>query len=448
LRKLRLICLALAAVFPAGGREAERPSAAVLRLGERLFGDDRFSTPRGDLPASCLTCHLRDQDPQGPRAHADFLARSWVPWRSNDPRRNELRNSPTLLDVGELDTLHFDGEFESLEALVRGTLAGRPMGWLPGEEGEALAQIASVLKRDAAYGEQFRAAFGVELQALDAEAVMQRVAGAVSAHVRRLRSARTSAYDRFAALNGLDAAPATGEDSKAFTRRLLARVRGLEDAGRLRFPGGFSSRELAGLKLFFASGGDATVARDDHSFSKDAMRHDRAGNCAVCHAPPLFTDNAFHNLGVSQAEYDALHGDGSFARLKIPDAADAKRPAAQFREIPDRRKPGCADLGYWNFADPEHSRWRRPGETPAAFLRRMIGAFKTPTLRNLGRTNPYLHNGIAPTLEETLEEMLRLNTLARQGALRAADEEFTAIRLAPEDLPAVVAFLDALNDRP
>ena len=425
-RNLALLYLALA-LLPAAAREGGRPGPAVLRLGERLFGDDRFSTPRGDLPASCLTCHLNDQDPQGRRAHADFLARSWVPWRSSDPRRNELRNSPTLLDVGELDTLHFDGEFGSLEALVRGTLAGRPMGWLPGEETEAFAHAAAVLKRDAAYGEQFRAAYGVDLQTLDADAVMQRVAAAVSAHVRRLRSARTSAYDRFAALNGLDAAPAAGEDSKAFGRRLLARVRGLEDARRLRFPAGFSSRELAGLKVFLAPD---------------------AGNCAVCHAPPLFADNAFHNIGVSQAEYDSLHGDGSFGRLEIPDSGDAKRPAAQFREIPDRRKPGCADLGYWNFADPERSRWRRPGETPAAFLRRMIGAFKTPTLRNLGRTNPYLHNGIAATLQATLEEMLRLNALARRGELRAADAEFTAIRLAPEDLPALVAFLDALNDRP
>src|SRR5262245_38864927 len=205
-RNLAVLCVALAALLPAAPRDAGRPAPAVLRLGERLFGDDRFSTPRGDLPASCLTCHLHDQDPQGPRAHADFLARSWVPWRSSDPRRNELRNSPTLLDVGELDTLHFDGEFGSLEALVRGTLAGRPMGWLPGEEAEAFAHAASVIKRDADYGRQFLAAYGVDLQTLDADAVMQRVAAAVSAYVRTLRSTRTSAYDRFASLNGLDAA--------------------------------------------------------------------------------------------------------------------------------------------------------------------------------------------------------------------------------------------------
>src|SRR6266508_672815 len=111
--------------------------AALISLGERLFKDDRFSTPEGDLPASCSNCHMFDQDPQGMRAYADFLNRSWVSSRAQDRRRLGLRNSPTIFDVAEAPRLHHDGEFGSLEELVKGTISGRPMGWLPGEEARA-----------------------------------------------------------------------------------------------------------------------------------------------------------------------------------------------------------------------------------------------------------------------------------------------------------------------
>src|SRR5262249_48792780 len=67
-----------------GKTQQKQDRSAVVRLGERLFNDDRFSTPNGDLPASCSNCHLFDQDPQGMRAYADFLNRSWVSSRAQD----------------------------------------------------------------------------------------------------------------------------------------------------------------------------------------------------------------------------------------------------------------------------------------------------------------------------------------------------------------------------
>jgi cytochrome c peroxidase len=81
---VRLWLGAVAALAFVGEAGARAPSgrAAEVRLGARLFADGRFSTPRGDLPASCLTCHLGDEDRQGRRARADFLARSWIGWRA------------------------------------------------------------------------------------------------------------------------------------------------------------------------------------------------------------------------------------------------------------------------------------------------------------------------------------------------------------------------------
>ena len=61
--------------------------------------------------------------------------------------------------------LHHDGEFKSLEELVAGTISGRNLGWLPGEEEQAFNQVQTVLLQDKGgtkevpYREQFKAAF-------------------------------------------------------------------------------------------------------------------------------------------------------------------------------------------------------------------------------------------------------------------------------------------------
>jgi cytochrome c peroxidase len=82
-------------------------------------------------------------------------------------------------------------------------------------------------------------------------------------------------------------------------------------------------------------------------------------NCAKCHSGPLFTDGGFHNVGVG-FEYGPK----------------------------DDRWPET--LGRYAYAPL--------GEKGP----RLIGAFKTPTLRGLSLTKPYLHTGKAATLEDAV----------------------------------------------
>ncbi|MCG3162667.1 MAG: hypothetical protein JMDDDDMK_03962 [Acidobacteria bacterium] len=132
--------------------------------------------------------------------------------------------------------------------------------------------------------------------------------------------------------------------------------------------------------------------------------------------------------------------------MAIPDAASARRPSTQYRENPSKGKPGEADLGFWNFVDLKTSVSRRAGESDDAFLRRMIAAFKTPTLRNLAYTQPYFHDGSITTLEETLAEIIRLSEMARAGRVRESDEELAKIRIGAADVAPLVAFLNSLNE--
>jgi cytochrome c peroxidase len=170
------------------------------------------------------------------------------------------------------------------------------------------------------------------------------------------------------------------------------------------------------------------------------------GNCATCHTPPLFTDLSFHNMGISQSEYDQVHGARSFSTLEIPGPAQAERPSRQFRETPSMKKPGCGDLGYWNFVDLKNSPLRRAGESDDRFLQRMIATFKTPTLRNLAFTAPYMHTGGYTTLESALTELMRLSEMARAGQVREGDEELAKITISETDVGALVAFLTTLNE--
>ena len=414
---------------PAFGKSQQKQEKAlVIRLGERLFNDDRFSTPDGDLPASCGNCHLFDQDPQGLRAYADFLNRSWVSSRAKDRRRLGLRNSPTILDAGEAPRLHHDGEFGSLEELVKGTISGRPMGWLSGEESQAFEHARGVILNDGGaetYRNQFKAAFNVEVEKLNRDEMVDLIAKAVAGFIRTLNTRRDSQYDKFIEANMLESKPAPGEDGKTFARRLGAQIDSLESKGAVKLTNGFDATAFKGLKLFF---------------------DERAGNCATCHTPPLFTDFSFHNKGVSQLDYDRAHSEGKFAALPIPGAASARRPSAQFRENPSKERPGEADLGFWNFVDLKTSPLRRPGESDDIFLRRMIATFKTPTLRNLAYTQPYFHNGSIQTLEETLGEIIRLSDMARAGRVREGDEELAKIRLGVAEIAPLVAFLNSLNE--
>ncbi len=115
-----------------------------------------------------------------------------------------------------------------------------------------------------------------------------------------------------------------------------------------------------------------------------------AGNCATCHAGYNFTDNGFHNIGV-----------------KDPD--------------------GHEDLGRYN-------------ERKVALMK---GAFKTPTLRDIALTGPYMHNGCYKTLEEVVEHY------SRGGVVKDnLSPDMKPIHLSAVQKAELVEFLKTLTGEP
>jgi cytochrome c peroxidase len=421
---------------------------------------------------NCATCHLVDEalDQEGMRAYSDFAFKSFVPARAEDREAETPRNSPSLVGVMQSGKfLHFDGEFSRAEDLVIAGWTGRNNGWLPSEHGQALAHIARILREDdgsfaedgIAYRDLFSARGGlpaeyqVSFSAPDGE-IIEAAARLVKAYMASLEFTRITPFDIFLEQNGLPKEPGEGESAGAYHARLLQLLNGRSSWKFVEVPfkfhkdpGKFGAEELAGAKLFL-----------------DRNR----GNCASCHSLPNFTDGKFHNTGVSQIEFDNAHGPGAFARLAIPSLATRSperdlpavpgRPAAPgpFRAAADPRDPRKTDLGLWNvFANPAYPRPQAKlaellcaeaaGKCDTAqLLDRSVARFKTPSLRDLGHSGPFLHNGQAISLERVMLTYLAASALAKNQLLRNGAPEIREMTLQPSAVKPLAAFLRSLNE--
>ena len=140
---------------------------------------------------------------------------------------------------------------------------------------------------------------------------------------------------------------------------------------------------------------DRYLQGDDSAMSASAVRGMNLfrgkAHCMACHSGPNFTDSRFHNLGVG-------YKDGKFAdegRVKV-----SKR-------------------------------------------RQDTGAFKTPTLRSIALTAPYLHDGSEQTLEAVVD------FYAKGGIPNPyLDRLITPLHLSKHEKADLVEFMKALTGAP
>jgi cytochrome c peroxidase len=113
-------------------------------------------------------------------------------------------------------------------------------------------------------------------------------------------------------------------------------------------------------------------------------------NCVACHDGHNFTDDGFHNIGV-------------------------------------RQQPGVDD----------------PGRFAKVAVKAMKGAHKTPSLRDVGHTAPYMHNGAYSTLREVVEMYSRGGDVADN-----LDPNMRKLDLTSAEIDDIVAFLESLTGDP
>ena len=168
-----------------------------------------------------------------------------------------------------------------------------------------------------------------------------------------------------------------------------------EASARVGLPSGDISRALASYVRSILSGNapfDRFTNGDRRALSSEQQAGLRVfrgkGNCTACHVGPNFTDERFHNTGVAWP-------DGSL----LDEGRSAVTGAMEDR-----------------------------------------GAFKTPTLREIARTAPYMHDGSLVSLDEVVEYYDR-GGHSNPGL----DSELRTLKLTASEKRSLVAFLHTLS---
>ena len=127
---------------------------------------------------------------------------------------------------------------------------------------------------------------------------------------------------------------------------------------------------------------DRYLAGDDSALSPEARRGlglfvGKAG-CVQCHGGALFSDQTFHNTGVpANPEFESSH----LRQISL-------RYQHRARGVPESvYRSADRDLGLYYTTKLDTDK----------------GKFRTPTLREVGQTGPYMHNGALKTLGEVVE---------------------------------------------
>ena len=132
--------------------------------------------------------------------------------------------------------------------------------------------------------------------------------------------------------------------------------------------------------------------------------------CVACHHGPNLTDDGYHNLGV-------------------PDHFVTEDPAAMATIRFDGKRMGLAD--WQTLADD-------PGRQLVTHDPADHGKFRTPSLRNVAQTGPYMHNGALMTLAE----VVRFYN-AGGGPADRRSAPLRPLGLGERDMDDLVAFLRA-----
>jgi cytochrome c peroxidase len=142
-------------------------------------------------------------------------------------------------------------------------------------------------------------------------------------------------------------------------------------------------------------------------------------NCATCHQGPLLTDDAFHNIGLPKENPATDNGRSSAVAVVQAD------PFNCLGAFSDAEPSACGELKFIAADDPK-----------------LLGAFRTPSLRGVAQRAPFMHAGQFATLHELL---VHYNNAP---AAAFGTSELKPLGLTDEELATLEAFLKTLDAAP
>lgn len=189
----------------------------------------------------------------------------------------------------------------------------------------------------------------------------------------------------------------------------------------------FERTQVAGNSPFdrWYFGGDGTAVSDQAKRGFAVFLGN--GRCVSCHVieqdHALFTDHLFHNIGIGINQIQD----------KVPQLARAFQVA--------KNEGVDVDVAVLSDADTSHL-----GRFAVDDQFSSIGGFKTPTLRNIAATAPYMHDGSLHSLRETVEHY-------NNGGVTNPDDMVNPflsggirpLNLTEQEIDDLVAFMETLT---
>jgi cytochrome c peroxidase len=171
---------------------------------------------------------------------------------------------------------------------------------------------------------------------------------------------------------------------------------------------------------------DRFVAGDASALSAAAQRgwklFSGKANCRRCHGGPNFSDGEFHNIGIP------------------PLGGGLPRDPARYAGIERLKRDPFNALG--EYSDDRSGAAALQLETlvhnPQAF-----GEFRTPSLRNVALSPPYMHQGQFATLADVLHFYSTLEGVTQVG--HHQEQTLVALELTAQESADLVAFLENLT---
>ncbi len=340
-------------------RFADDPAAA--ELGQKFFFDFRFSK---NSTIACSTCHSPFY------AFADTESTSFATGRGT-------RNTPTVLNAAYNDWQLWDGRSETMWAQALFALEGES------EMAGTRLQYAHVIKTH--YKTAYEAVFGPLPELEDAIRFPPEGKPGDPAFDGMSEADQIAVNTIFSNI---------GKSVEAYQRLLIT-----PDAAFDRYVAGDAAaiplEAKRGLKIFIGKGG-----------------------CVDCHNTPIFTDNAFHNIGVP---------------------AGSEEDKGRFQGIPKLLNNIFNSSGIYSDSRAASTQMLDVLETKPEDQ----GAFRTPTLRNVAITAPYFHTGEFSTLASVIAFKNAggyTTTFPRVGAV-----PIEPLRLSEAEQSDLIMFLETLT---
>ncbi len=145
------------------------------------------------------------------------------------------------------------------------------------------------------------------------------------------------------------------------------------------------------------------------------------GNCVFCHNGPRFSNNEFHDAGVPYFLNETEVDEGRFGGLNFLLSS-----------------PYTLD-GDWNDDPDKHGAWavRSVRRSHADF-----GTFRTPSLRGVAETAPYMHDGSLRDLNAVIRHYSKINT---ERLHTDGEAILSQLNLSEQEIADLVAFLMTLS---